>query len=55
VCKLEIEQGYNRIELEFTSLYQATEVIDLMKNNVTKPTKFIITENIEEKGEQNDI
>ena len=54
MCRLEIEQGYNRIELEFKSIFQATEVIDLMKSNVTKETKFIITDNVEMKGEQNE-
>ncbi len=54
MCRLEIEQGYNRIELEFKSIYQATEVIDLMKSNITKKTVFIITDNVEEKGEQNE-
>ena len=53
VCRLEIEQGFNRIELEFKSIYLATEVIDLMKSNVTKGTKFIITDKVEE-GEQNE-
>ncbi len=52
MCKLEIEQGFNRIELEFKSIYQASEVIDLMKSNLTKATKFIITDKAEEKGEE---
>ena len=55
MCKLEIEQGYNRIELEFKSIHQASEVIEFMKDGITKETKFIITDNVETKGERNDI
>ena len=52
MCKLEIEQGYNRIELEFKTINQAAEVIEFIKDGTTKPTKFTITDNVEEvKGE----
>ena len=54
MCKLEIVQGYNRIELEFKSIHQASEVIEFMKDGITKKTEFIITDNVEKEGEQND-
>ena len=53
MCKLEIEQGYNRIEFEFKSIYQATEVIEFLKDGVKKETKFIVTDNVGEEGERN--
>jgi hypothetical protein len=57
VCKLEIEQGYNRIEFEFKSIYQATEVIEFLKDGVKKETKFIVTDetDVEKKGVKNEI
>ena len=52
--KLEIEQGYNRIEFEFKSIHQASEVIEFLRDGITKETKFIITNIVEDKGEQNE-
>ena len=52
MCKLEIEQGYNRIELEFKTISQASEVIEFIKDGTTKPIKFIITDKVEEKGDE---
>ena len=52
--KLEIEQGYNRVEFEFKSIHQASEVIEFLRDGIAKETKFIITNKVEEKGEQND-
>ena len=52
--KLEIEQGYNRVEFEFKSIHHASEVIEFLRDGITKETKFIITNIVEEEGEQNE-
>ena len=57
MSKLIIEQGYNRVELEFSLPTEAGIMIETLQPYVKKNTKFIIecVEEVEEKENENDI
>ena len=57
MCKLIIEQpDYQKIELEFDDVVEASTTVEHIKQHAVKDTTFtIICEIVNKKGEQHDI